>query len=495
MFRERSPRFLLSFALLTMMVSCTLSLANADNSAYVTTSGTFGTVDLNTGIFTAVATTPYLRGLGELNGVLYGDSNDLNPVIYQINTTTGAVTPIGAAGVALASWFGSTTTGLFALSAASSNASLYSINPSTGAATLIGPTGLTTVYGAGPGLATTGGLSVGAQALYAIVSNADGLTANFYSVNTATGTATLINTISVGVCLKGMAFVNGTLYAGSGYCTAGSQIYSIDPATGTAAFVANAAGYPDLEGLAPVLATTPVTVTSSPSGASLAVAGTGCAPGTYTTPANLTWSANTSCTLSFASPQTIAGTQYNYSFATVSGLGSLPLETAANPLILNSGTSALSINTTFQSATPACTYTVSPTSASFPFGGGQGSITVTTQPSCDWTYSIGASWIHYVPPIIPHIACNPPCPYNPPFKYTVDANTGSAQRTGTITLAGQTVAITEAGTSTCSYTLSPSQQTFTDTGGSGTFQVLTAAGCPWSVVNSTGFATLTGSSA
>lgn len=230
----------------------------------------------------------------------------------------------------------------------------------------------------------------------------------------------------------------------------------------------------------------PAAINSSPSGASVLVSGTGCAPGTYTTPTNLTWSANTSCTLNFTNPQTISGTQYAYSSATINGLS-----TVENPLIVNSGSQPLAIGATFTSVgLPACRYSVSPTSQSFPFQGGRGSITVTTQPGCTWTYSIGASWIHYYPVPEPQIICNPPCP-PPPFTYLVDPNPGSAQRTGNITIAGQTVTITEAGTSTCTYTLSPSQQTFTDSGGSGALQVLTATGCPWSVLNNASFVTIT----
>ncbi|HLH43152.1 MAG TPA: SBBP repeat-containing protein, partial [Bryobacteraceae bacterium] len=64
----------------------------------------------------------------------------------------------------------------------------------------------------------------------------------------------------------------------------------------------------------------PATFTSSPSGAAFTVTGAGCAPGSYTTPANLVWTPNTNCTVSFPSPQAIGGTSgYVFSSAAVNG--------------------------------------------------------------------------------------------------------------------------------------------------------------------------------
>ncbi len=55
------------------------------------------------------------------------------------------------------------------------------------------------------------------------------------------------------------------------------------------------------------------TITSSPSGLAFTSAGTGCAPGTYITPATLIWTPGNNCTLSVVSPQAgAAGTQYAF---------------------------------------------------------------------------------------------------------------------------------------------------------------------------------------
>src|ERR1035437_8259281 len=63
----------------------------------------------------------------------------------------------------------------------------------------------------------------------------------------------------------------------------------------------------------------PVAVTSSPPRFSFTVAGSGCAPGTYTTPANLLWSANISCTVLFNTPQLVGRTRYVFASSALSG--------------------------------------------------------------------------------------------------------------------------------------------------------------------------------
>jgi len=86
-----------------------------------------------------------------------------------------------------------------------------------------------------------------------------------------------------------------------------------------------------------------VTITASPSGASITVAGSGCAPGSYITPATLTWSAGATCTISFTDPLTISGLQYEFQSSTVNGSA----VSHTNPLTVNSGGGALLINAVF----------------------------------------------------------------------------------------------------------------------------------------------------
>jgi hypothetical protein len=123
-----------------------------------------------------------MEGLGQLGSTVYGESADQ---LYSISSA-GVETAIGSAvaGVTFVD-FGSTTSGLFAIS---TTGNLYTINDSTGAATLDGSLGLGTFASH----LTTIGMSTGSGTLYFD----DGLT--MYSLNTATGVATNIGTISGG---------------------------------------------------------------------------------------------------------------------------------------------------------------------------------------------------------------------------------------------------------------------------------------------------------
>ncbi len=56
-----------------------------------------------------------------------------------------------------------------------------------------------------------------------------------------------------------------------------------------------------------------VEITSAPSGLTISTSGTGCDPGTITTPLMEPWTEGSSCTLSVTSPQTVGGVQYTFS--------------------------------------------------------------------------------------------------------------------------------------------------------------------------------------
>jgi len=81
------------------------------------------------------------------------------------------------------------------------------------------------------------------------------------------------------------------------------------------------------------------------------------------------------------------------------------------------------------------TFSISPTSQSFDSNGGSGSVTVTSDSS--WTAASDASWIT--------INSGSSGSGNGTVNYTVSANSSTSQRTGTITIAGQTFTVTQAG--------------------------------------------------
>lgn len=91
-------------------------------------------------------------------------------------------------------------------------------------------------------------------------------------------------------------------------------------------------------------------------------------------------------------------------------------------------------------ASTACVYALTPTVASFGAAGGTGSVAVTTFPAsgCNWTTTSNAGWL----PVTSNSEGNGSGTAN----YAVAPNSGPA-RTGTITIAGQTFTVAQAGTS------------------------------------------------
>ncbi len=84
----------------------------------------------------------------------------------------------------------------------------------------------------------------------------------------------------------------------------------------------------------------------------------------------------------------------------------------------------------------ACSYSISPNSQSLGYAAGSGSVSVATQGGCAWTATSNApSWI----------TTSASGTGNGTATFTVAANTGAKARTGTLTVAGQTHTITQAG--------------------------------------------------
>jgi hypothetical protein len=189
----------------TRAVACFVALfifsaptLRADNIAYMgTIDGSFGTIDLNTGVFSILGNSGLtLAGMAVDNAMLYGSSyHTATGVLYTINPANGSVTSVGTSSLDIDD-FGSTTSGLYAVGV---DANLYSINATTGAATLIGPTGLS--------FGTWRSLSTNSSTLYF----ADGT--NLYTLNTTTGAATLVGGMG-GPEEGAMVEEGGILYGG-----------------------------------------------------------------------------------------------------------------------------------------------------------------------------------------------------------------------------------------------------------------------------------------
>jgi len=127
------------------------------------------------------------------------------------------------------------------------------------------------------------------------------------------------------------------------------------------------------------------------------------------------------------------------------------------------------------SAGPQCTYNINPTSQSFAAAGGTGSVAVTTAAGCPWAAASNDSWIHVTSGSMGNGNGN--------VGYSVDANTSTNPRSGTITIAGQLFTVNQSGTTACTFSISPTQASYTRTGGTGSVAVTAAAGCNWSAVS------------
>ncbi len=127
---------------------------------------------------------------------------------------------------------------------------------------------------------------------------------------------------------------------------------------------------------------------------------------------------------------------------------------------------------TYKGPASACSFTLSASSASFTKTGGTGSVTVTDANYCAWLSFTSSSWIH--------VKTGSLNSNTGATTYSVDANTSSSSRTGTISIANKTYTITEAAgglsASTTKVTASPNPATVgqsvtlkaTVTGSSGT---------------------------
>ena len=133
-----------------------------------------------------------------------------------------------------------------------------------------------------------------------------------------------------------------------------------------------------------------------------------------------------------------------------------------------------------------CTFSVSPTFASFPSNGGGGEVTVGAPAGCSWTSSPGASWIT----ITAGSGSG-----NGVADFTVAPNTDSTTREGALTVAGQTVGVAVAPPApSCSYAASPQTVSVDDSATTGSIAVAASNNCAWSATSTVSWLTITAGS-
>ena len=147
----------------------------------------------------------------------------------------------------------------------------------------------------------------------------------------------------------------------------------------------------------------------------------------------------------------------------------------------NVAANAMIRGVTLSGTQPTCNYAIAPTSQSFNASGGTGSVNVTVANGCNWTAVSNAAFIT--------INSGATGSGNGTVNFTVAANNTTTQRTGTVTIAGQTFTVTQAGLQ-CTYTIAPTSQNFTANGGSGNVNVTALNGCAWTATSNVAFITI-----
>jgi len=148
------------------------------------------------------------------------------------------------------------------------------------------------------------------------------------------------------------------------------------------------------------------------------------------------------------------------------------------------GSTAGARSNTFSFSLP-CPPGISPTSQSFSNAGGNVTVTVSGEAACAWTAVSNATWIT--------VTAGAAGVGSDTVTLSVAANAGTASRTGTVTIGTNTFTVTEAGTP-CTFTLSPTSQTFAAAGGSTTVNVTTGASCTWSATGGNSWVTISNGS-
>jgi len=169
------------------------------------------------------------------------------------------------------------------------------------------------------------------------------------------------------------------------------------------------------------------------------------------------------------------------------GSGKVNFTVAANSTtaVRNGGITVAGLTESVSQAAASASYSLNPTSVSVAAGGGTSSVALTASPStATWTAASNVSWVS--------ITSAKSGAGSATVTYSVSANTTSASRSGTLTIAGLSFTVNQAGaTSACSYQLSLGPVTSTRQGFVGTVTVATSQGCHWTAASEASWLSIT----
>jgi hypothetical protein len=228
----RNATLLIAAALLAMGLTRS---ASADVIAYAATAqGDFGTLDLDTGLYTHIGSTGVtsIVGMGSIGGVLYGvDNNGAGAGFYSINTTDGSVSPpvtlVDAnTGLPITAYGGTTAYGNFYGVTQEGLTNLFQTAPPGSPAFLINPLGFTA-----DGLVA---LDKGAQNLYISEYTGDPINGDELHRVNVDGTVHDVGAL-------GQQAITGLINGDTLYAIDGSSIFTYTVSPGGVSYIATTA--------------------------------------------------------------------------------------------------------------------------------------------------------------------------------------------------------------------------------------------------------------
>ena len=161
------------------------------------------------------------------------------------------------------------------------------------------------------------------------------------------------------------------------------------------------------------------------------------------------------------------------------GNGSVTFNVAQNTGNARAGTVTVANQTVTVNQASGCTFQINPTSFNVSAGGGNVTVNVTTGTVCNWNGVSNAAFI----------TGGGGGTGSGSITFNVQTNNNLEPRQGTMTVAGQTVTVNQAGQQSCSFVVQPQLFGVPAAGGDITVNVTTQAGCTWNGVSNAAFIT------
>ena len=165
--------------------------------------------------------------------------------------------------------------------------------------------------------------------------------------------------------------------------------------------------------------------------------------------------------------------------ASGNGAGTVTFTVAPTTGPTRTGTITVGGQTVTVVQSQGCTFAVTPQAHTLPAAGGTGSIALTSGAGCAWTATSNASWIA--------IASGASGSGTGTVTIAVAATTGPS-RSGTVTVAGQVVTVTQV--QGCTFAISPETRSVPASGGDGTIAVSAGTGCAWNAASNVSWITI-----